>query len=334
MRLIFCSSIAAVFGPPGQSNHAAANSFLDSVCYYLRSQQNSVYTINWGAWSKVGYAARHGADKRTGALGVIEPEEGLTIFEWVVGHPQWTQTLVSPINWSRFKNEYPVMPAWLSRFDNVEYTAVADSQIIQQLALLSASERKIQLKKLLRTQVAQVLDIQDPIQIKDDVGFFEMGMDSLMSVDLRNRIQKQMGINFGSTFAFDNPTIERMADKILSMIAFEAIPIANPETSSHALDTPIAIIGMSCRFPGGANNTESFWDLLIEGRDGITPIPKDRWNNDLYFDPHPQAKNKMYVNEAGFLTIPVDEFDASFFKISPREAIKLDPQQRLLLELT
>ena len=50
--LIFCSSIAALFGPPGQSNHAAANSFLDSVCYYLRSQQNSVYTINWGAWSK------------------------------------------------------------------------------------------------------------------------------------------------------------------------------------------------------------------------------------------------------------------------------------------
>ena len=70
---------------------------------------------------------------------------------------------------------------------------MADSQIIQQLALLSASERKIQLKELLRTQVAQVLGIQDPIQIKDDVGFFEMGMDSLMSVDLRNRIQKQMG---------------------------------------------------------------------------------------------------------------------------------------------
>ena len=81
-----------------------------------------------------------------------------------------------------------------------------------------------------------------------------------------------------------------MADKILSMIAFEAIPIANPETSSHALDTPIAIIGMSCRFPGGANNTESFWDLLIEGRDGITPIPKDRWNNDLYFDLTPTSQ--------------------------------------------
>jgi acyl transferase domain-containing protein len=95
---------------------------------------------------------------------------------------------------------------------------------------------------------------------------------------------------------------------------------------------PIAIIGMSCRFPGGANDTEAFWQLLINGVDAITEVPRDRWNLDAYFDSHPDTPGKMYSRHGGFLQ-QVDQFDPQFFGISPREAMKMDPQQRLLLEV-
>ena len=96
---------------------------------------------------------------------------------------------------------------------------------------------------------------------------------------------------------------------------------------------PIAIIGMGCRFPGGANDPESFWRLMHEGVDAITEVPADRWDIDHYYDPDPHTAGKMYTRHGGFLD-RVDLFDPQFFGISPREASSLDPQQRLLLEVT
>lgn len=96
---------------------------------------------------------------------------------------------------------------------------------------------------------------------------------------------------------------------------------------------PIAIIGMGCRFPGGADNPEAFWQLLREGRDAITEIPPDRWDVESYYDPDPETPGKIYTRYGGFLD-QIDQFDPQFFGISPREAVSLDPQQRLLLEVT
>jgi acyl transferase domain-containing protein len=94
---------------------------------------------------------------------------------------------------------------------------------------------------------------------------------------------------------------------------------------------PIAIIGMSCRFPGGPD-PESFWRMLAEGRDGIGEIPP-RWDLQRYFDPDPNAAGKTYCRHGAFLP-EVDALDAGFFGISPREAASMDPQQRLLLEVS
>ncbi|MEL6930448.1 MAG: beta-ketoacyl synthase N-terminal-like domain-containing protein, partial [Cyanobacteria bacterium J06600_6] len=96
---------------------------------------------------------------------------------------------------------------------------------------------------------------------------------------------------------------------------------------------PIAIIGMGCRFPGGANSPESFWDLLVNGIDAISQVPSDRWNIEDYYDGDPATPGKMNVRYGGFVE-GLKEFDADFFGISPREASSLDPQQRLLLEVT
>jgi len=95
----------------------------------------------------------------------------------------------------------------------------------------------------------------------------------------------------------------------------------------------VAIIGMSCRFPGGANSPEEFWRLLVEGRDAIGDIPASRWDRRACYDPDGSAPGKMYTMRGGFLDAPVDRFAPAFFSISPKEAADMDPQQRILLEL-
>jgi acyl transferase domain-containing protein/7-keto-8-aminopelargonate synthetase-like enzyme len=94
---------------------------------------------------------------------------------------------------------------------------------------------------------------------------------------------------------------------------------------------PIAVVGMACRFPGGAT-PDAFWDFLARGGDAIQEIPPERWDVDAYYDPDPEARGKMYTRWGAFIP-DFDQFSASFFGISPREAQYMDPQQRQLLEV-
>ncbi len=95
---------------------------------------------------------------------------------------------------------------------------------------------------------------------------------------------------------------------------------------------PIAIIGMGCRFPGGASDPESLWRILASATDAVREVPSDRWDINEFFDPNPDALGKMSTRWGGFLD-EVDQFDAEFFGVSPREAVSIDPQQRLFLEV-
>jgi acyl transferase domain-containing protein/acyl carrier protein len=95
---------------------------------------------------------------------------------------------------------------------------------------------------------------------------------------------------------------------------------------------PIAVVGIGCRFPGGASGPDAFWRLLRDGVDAVGEIPPDRWDAAAYHDPDPDAPGKIATRHGAFLD-DVDRFDAAFFRIAPREAVHLDPQQRLLLEV-
>jgi acyl transferase domain-containing protein/trans-aconitate methyltransferase len=104
------------------------------------------------------------------------------------------------------------------------------------------------------------------------------------------------------------------------------------EARPPAVTEPIAVIGLGCRFPGGADSPDAFWQLLMEGRDAIRSVPPDRWDAAALFDPDPDRAGHIVTRNGSFLE-GVDQFDAAFFGISPREADRMDPQQRLALEV-
>src|SRR5438067_11056570 len=104
-------------------------------------------------------------------------------------------------------------------------------------------------------------------------------------------------------------------------------------TRGEGAAQPIAIIGMGCRFPGGANTPAAFWNVLLEGRDTVTEIPRDRYDTQPYFDPSSPLYGKLSTAAGGYIDGPIGDFDPSFFGIAPREAVYMDPQHRLLLEV-
>jgi acyl transferase domain-containing protein/NADP-dependent 3-hydroxy acid dehydrogenase YdfG/acyl carrier protein len=124
--------------------------------------------------------------------------------------------------------------------------------------------------------------------------------------------------------------ISKLSPKRLALLAVELQEKVDAlEARAHE---PLAIVGMACRFPGGANDPAAYWELLAAGRDAIGPVPPDRWDAGEWYDPDPDAPGRMSVVNGGFLG-RVDGFDAAFFGISPREALTMDPQQRLLLQV-
>jgi acyl transferase domain-containing protein len=120
-----------------------------------------------------------------------------------------------------------------------------------------------------------------------------------------------------------------MSPKRLALLAMELQ--ARLDAVGKSTNEPIAVVGLSCRFPG-ADSPAAYWALLRDGRDGIRTVPPDRWDIDAYYDENPDAPGKMYSRFGGFVD-GVDLFDSDFFGISPREAVSMDPQQRLLLEV-
>jgi amino acid adenylation domain-containing protein len=121
-------------------------------------------------------------------------------------------------------------------------------------------------------------------------------------------------------------------EELLASLQSSVATIQRLKAKLAASEEPIAVIGIGCRLPGGANDPASFWQLLRDGVDAVGEIPRSRFDADAYYDPDPEKPGKSYVRQGAFLE-SVDGFDPQFFGILPREAVSMDPQQRLLLEV-
>ncbi|WP_372455150.1 SDR family NAD(P)-dependent oxidoreductase [Streptomyces asiaticus] len=197
--------------------------------------------------------------------------------------------------------------------------------------LLDHEQRRV-LFDLVRAHVAAALRSESPRTLDAESSFLDLGLDSLAAVNLHRGLVAATGLTLEVSLAYDYPTPSELVDHLHRQIFPVATDDTAPARAVVGSDDPIAIVGMSCRFPGGVNSPEDLWKVVSEGVDAITPFPTDRgWDLEALYSPDPDQPGTSYATEGGFIH-DAPEFDAEFFGISPREALAMDPQQRLLLE--
>ena len=370
---VLFSSRVGVMGNPGQANHAAANAFLDQLAGHRRALGLAGQAIAWGAWSEIGEAAeqRERIDRRRSALGGrwFTPRQGIRAFDRLV-RQDVTTSVVMAMDWSVFEEAVeerpPLLKELLSETSEADEGSPGASQdILTQVTEAPPAERENVLASFLQGEVQAVLRL--PSAPAPTVGFFDLGMDSLMAVELRNRLNRALAgsCTVPNTVVFDYPDISALAGHLATELADdggaaapgaasepagepgplresgprrEAQPLpesqqlreAASRTPGAAPDDAIAIVGMACRFPG-APDLDALWRLLEAGRDLVTEgrLDPGPWKG-VAGDPD---DSRDAVRRGAFLD-DIVSFDARFFGIRPIEARTMDPRQRLLLETT
>ena len=350
---MFClfSSVAGVLGNPGQANHAAANAFLDQLAAHRRALGLPAQAIAWGAWSGLGEAEeqreRIAGRREASGTGWFTPEQGFLAFERLLREDA-TGAVVAAVDWPVFGESVggrpPLLEDLLTVATDDDDTSSPDD-LLEQFAATPAAERESLLVSFLQREVQAVLRL--PSAPAPAVGFFDLGMDSLMAVELRNRLNRAFSETYAvpNTLVFDYPTIADLAGHLANALgesaaAPDSAPIPRPAPASEPTaataspaattreDDGIAIVGMACRFPG-APDLQTFWSQLEAGRDAVTNGRQDNgsWAG---IAGDPAAADNPW-SRGGFLE-DIDRFDARFFGMTPIGTRMMDPQQRLLLE--
>ncbi|MFJ1792951.1 type I polyketide synthase [Kitasatospora griseola] len=349
---VLFSSLAGTLGGTGQGSYAAANAYLDALARQRRDLGLPGTSLAWGLWGGESLASGAVAERliRDG-LPAMDPAVATTALRRALDHDD-TAVIVADFAWDRFTRAYtalrpsaalgdlPEVQDALAAAAGARGTAAGEQPPALLPAALPPAERDRALLDLVRREVAAVLGHPGPEAVGPDQAFKDIGFDSLTAVELRNRLAAATGLRLSVTLAFDYPTATALAGHLRAELpgapTVEAsdAPGQPPAAAAVPEDEAIAVVAMSCRYPGGVSTPEELWELVAGGRDAITGFPTGRgWDLDGLYDPDPDRVGSTYAREGGFLH-DADRFDPAFFGISPREALTIDPQQRLLLELS
>ncbi|MGA5824235.1 SDR family NAD(P)-dependent oxidoreductase, partial [Kitasatospora sp. NPDC094028] len=342
---VLFSSAGGLVLTAGQGNYAAANVFLDALAAHRRAAGLPATSMAYGLWDVGTGLGRDLADvdrarMATQGVPVLDHATGLALFATAL---RSDRAAVVPIrvDAAALRARTDEVPALLRALTAPRRRAelptsgrAAEAGLAKRLAGLSESEGRRLALELVRTEVAAALGHVSAEAIAPERAFQELGFDSLAATDLRNRLNKRTGLRLPATLAFDFPNARAVAEHLLDLAGAgtEPTPAVGAGTRPHSADEPIAIVGMACRYPGGASTPEELWRLLADGVDTVTGLPTDRgWDIEHLYDPEPGKEGHSYTRHGSFLH-DAGDFDPGFFGISPREALYMDPQQRLLLE--
>jgi acyl transferase domain-containing protein/acyl carrier protein len=368
--LVCFSSMTGVLGNPGQADYAAANAFMDAYAAYRNGlvaagqRRGRTLSINWPLWREGGMAAT-GSDEAWATI--LRQNTGMIAMHTATGlralyqalAAGWDQVLVAEGEVSVIRER--LFPATSAAHESPAPADVADLNI-DQLREHTVRQLKRLLADYLKLDVAYI-DAEESLE--------RYGIDSIMIKQLNEQLAAVFG-KLSATLFYEYQTLMALADYLVrdhaaacrrwtvlasahtgAQVPAQAAPVTDghmllarePEpdrrgeilASSRRQTTPtrepIAIIGMSGRYPL-AGNLEEFWENLKAGTDCITEIPEDRWPLEGFYHPDKEeavAQGKSYCKWGGFVERFAD-FDCLFFNISPREALNMDPQERLFVE--
>ena len=218
---VLFSAGAGLLGSPGQANYAAGNAFLDGLAFFRRSIGLPASSIAWGPWADAGMAARAGLDWSASGLRPIDAEGGAAAMRRIV-REEMTGAAVLPIDWSRFPSRGADGVA-LPFFSLVQTTTTQAVERVETdwravLQATPAADRQLCIQSLVADEVVRVLGLDPSRPPAPRLGLTDLGMDSLMAVELSNRVGRAVGEKLPSTFVFEYPTVESMSVHLLGTL--------------------------------------------------------------------------------------------------------------------
>lgn len=367
---ILFSSITAVIGNIGQADYAAANAFMDAYAVYrntlvaAKQRWGHTLSVNWPLWKNGGLQIDEETEKQMRGKGIMPmpTKTGITaLYEGMTSRAERMMVVNGDVNlFYKQCLKRPEIAARQTLHDLSKTNEMALKTIHDDL-----KEKAVNYFKRLFSSVIKLpekrFEAAAPLE--------KYGIDSVMVIQLTNQLERMFG-SLSKTLLYEYQTLNDLTDYFLEVYwdrlanllendhyneldAFNVtekksenkdlksslnikksaqIKFQKVKYQSEKTNTPldIAIIGVAGRYPE-AKNIQEFWKNLQDGKDCITEIPKNRWNYSLYFDEYKDKDEKKYSKLGGFID-GVDQFDPSFFNISPREAKSMDPQERLFLE--
>ncbi|MEU3562918.1 type I polyketide synthase [Kitasatospora sp. NPDC006786] len=334
------SSISATWGSGAQAVYGAANAYLEALVEQRRAAGRAALAVAWGPWAEAGMAVQGESEDflRRRGLALLDPALAVgALAEAVAGGEACVA--VADVRWERFAPAFTAsrrrpliedLPEVLRALEAPAAEPVEGaSPLAGKLAALPPAEQERTLLDLVRRLAAAVLGHREAGDVPPEVPFKGLGFDSLTALELRNALAAETGLRLSATLVFDHPTPRELAAQLRGELLGTAAATETVRAEATALEEPIAIVAMSCRYPGGVENPEQLWRLVADRVDAVSGLPGDRGWPPLGA---PSGEAGADATWAGGFLSGVADFDPALFAISPREALAMDPQQRLLLE--